>query len=72
MSFEKDFANLEKVAKKLEEEEVSLDDGIKLYEEGVGHLKNCIGKLGEQKGKLTVLKKQADKIIEEVENMADV
>lgn len=71
MSFEKDFASLEKVAKKLETEDISLDEGIKLYEEGVSHLKNCFGKLGEQKGKLTVLKKQADKIIEEVENMTD-
>ena len=71
MSFEKEFAELEKITKKFEEGGVALEEGMHLYEKGVEHLKNCLADMGEKKGKLTVLKKQADKLIKEVVEMCE-
>jgi len=71
MSFEKDFAELEKITKKFEDGKVSLEESVDLYEKGVESLKKCLSGLSEKKGKLKVLRKQADKIIEEVSDLCD-
>ena len=71
MSFEKEFTELEKITKKFEYGGVTLEESVMLYEKGVSHLKNCLADMGEKKGKLTVLKKQADKLIKEVMELCE-
>jgi exodeoxyribonuclease VII small subunit len=44
-SFEENFSRLEKILEKLENEEVSLDETLKLYEEGLTLTKICYNKL---------------------------
>ncbi len=65
MSFEKNLEKLEEIAKKLENKEMSLDEGISLYEEGLNLTKECLKSLSENKGKITLLTKEMDKLIQE-------
>lgn len=44
-SFEENFSRLEKILEKLENEDVSLDETLKLYEEGLTLTKICYDKL---------------------------
>ena len=44
-SFEESFARLEKILERLESDDVSLDETIKLYEEGLTLTKQCYDKL---------------------------
>ena len=53
---EKDIKRLEEIAKKLEEG-VSLDESLKLYEEGCNLAKNCLKELEKAKGKIIMVKK---------------
>lgn len=55
MSFEKKLSRLEAIIKKMEEGECSLDDSLKLFEEGVGLVKECHGKLNEAEQRVKVL-----------------
>ena len=41
MSFEKRLKRLEEIVEKMEEGEISLDDSLKLFEEGVKLSKEC-------------------------------
>ncbi|RPI15624.1 MAG: exodeoxyribonuclease VII small subunit [Ignavibacteriae bacterium] len=44
-SFEECFSRLEKILERLESEDVTLDETIKLYEEGLTLTKSCYDKL---------------------------
>lgn len=46
-SFEENFSRLEKILEKLESEEVTLEETIKLYEEGLALTKYCYDKLND-------------------------
>lgn len=46
-SFEENFSRLEKILEKLESEDVTLDETIKLYEEGLALTKYCYDKLND-------------------------
>ena len=48
------------IAKKLEEGS-SLDESLKLYEEGCKLAQNCLKELEKAKGKITIIKKEFDK-----------
>lgn len=54
ISFEAAFARLEEIVKALEEGKASLDESMKLYEEGVSLVRICGGKL--ENARRTVLK----------------
>lgn len=64
MNFEQSFKEFEAIVKKLEDPTLTLNDGVALFEKGVELLKDCYSQLGEAKGKITVLTKQLDGIIE--------
>lgn len=64
MDFEKAYKQFEEIVKKLESQNLPLNEGIALFEKGVTLLKECYNSLGESKGKITVLNKQLDEIIE--------
>lgn len=55
LTFEEAFSRLEKVVRRLEGEEVSLDDSLKLFEEGVSLSRICAAKLDAAEGKMRVL-----------------
>ena len=57
---EKDIKRLEEIAKKLEEG-TSLDESLKLYEEGCKLAQNCLKELEKAKGKITMIKKEFEK-----------
>lgn len=69
--FEIKLKKLEEIVLKLENEETPIDEAIKLFEEGVNISKELNEKLLEIKGKIEVIKKDAEgKIrLEEIEDI---
>jgi exodeoxyribonuclease VII small subunit len=58
--FERSLARLEEVVSKLESPQLSLDDAMKLFEEGVGLSRECQKQLEEAEGRVEILLKKAD------------
>ncbi|HWW50768.1 MAG TPA: exodeoxyribonuclease VII small subunit [Verrucomicrobiae bacterium] len=58
--FEKSLARLEEVVKRLEGTELSLDEAMKLFEEGVKLSRECQKQLEEAEGRVEILLKKAD------------
>lgn len=56
---------LNEIVSKLEEEKISLSQATELYKKGAELVKFCLNKLEETKGKITVIRKDLDKFIEE-------
>src|SRR5215469_14296759 len=58
--FEKSLARLEEVVKRLESTDLSLDEAMKLFEEGVKLSRECQKQLEEAEGRVEILLKKAD------------
>jgi exodeoxyribonuclease VII small subunit len=58
--FEQSLARLEEVVRKLESPQLSLDEAMKLFEEGVALSRECQKQLEEAEGKVEILLKKAD------------
>ena len=58
--FERSLARLEEVVGKLESPQLSLDEAMKLFEEGVALSRECQKQLEEAEGKVEILLKKAD------------
>lgn len=58
--FERSLARLEEVVRKLESPQLSLDDAMKLFEEGVELQRECQKQLEEAEGRVEILLKKAD------------
>jgi len=58
--FEKSLARLEEVVKRLEGTDLSLDEAMKLFEEGVKLSQECQKQLTEAEGRVEILLKKAD------------
>ena len=58
--FERSLARLEEVVRKLESPQLSLDDAMRLFEEGVGLSRECQKQLEEAEGRVEILLKKAD------------
>ncbi len=65
-SFEKSMADLEKIVRRLEAGDISLDDSLSEFEKGVSLLRDCEKKLDEAKGKVEQLIKNASGEIKSV------
>ena len=64
--FERSLARLEEVVRKLESPQLSLDDAMRLFEEGVELSRECQKQLEEAEGRVEILLKKADgKIVAE-------
>jgi exodeoxyribonuclease VII small subunit len=64
--FEKSLARLEEVVRRLESPQLSLDEAMKLFEEGVILSRECQKQLEEAEGRVEILLKKADgKIVAE-------
>ncbi len=58
--FERSLARLEEVVQKLEGANLSLDDAMKLFEEGVHLSRECQKQLAEAEARVEILLKKAD------------
>lgn len=58
MTYEKAIERLEEIVKVLEKNEVSLDESMKLFEEGTKLTSFCAGKLKKAEQKITELVKE--------------
>ena len=58
--FEKSLARLEEVVKRLESTDLSLDEAMKCFEEGVKLSRECQKQLEEAEGKVEILLRKAD------------
>ena len=58
--FEKSLTRLEEVVKRLESTDLSLDEAMKLFEEGVRLSRDCQKQLEEAEGKVEILLRKAD------------
>ena len=64
--FEKSLTRLEEVVKRMEGPDLSLDEAMKLFEEGVTLSRECQKQLEEAEGRVEILLKKADgKIVAE-------
>ena len=64
-TFEELMKKLEDITNKLEKEQLSLDDSVKLFEEGMQTSKKCNTKLEEAEKKITILLDENNEIREE-------
>jgi len=60
-SFENDLARLEEISRKLEDDNIDIEEAISLFEEGVKLSKTCIKTLKEADLKITELKADLEK-----------
>ncbi len=58
--FEKSLARLEEVVRRLESPQLSLDEAMKLFEEGVGLSHDCQKQLEQAEGRVEILLKKTD------------
>lgn len=62
MGFEKDIENLELIVSKLEQENLSIDEGLALYAEAIKLGKKLVEEIKESKGKLELLNQDLSRI----------
>ncbi len=60
LSFEQALKRLEEIVSKLEKGEISLEESIKIYEEGHQLVKTCLAKLEKAEATVNALKKDAN------------
>ena len=65
VNFEEFFVNFDEITNKLEKEQLSLDESVKLFEEGMQISKECNSKLEDAEKRITILINQNDEIKEE-------
>ena len=64
LKFETALDKLSEVIKKLEDSETSLDEALKLYEEGISLIRFCTQKLDDAEQKIKLLQKSGDTVSE--------
>lgn len=64
MEFETKLQQLESIAAKLGDKALPLEEGIALYEQGVSLTKDCLKSLSECKGRIAVIRKEMDELLE--------
>ena len=59
--FEESFAKLKEISEKISDEETSLEDSIRLYEEGMKYYEECSGILKKAEQKIEIMDTEPDK-----------
>lgn len=67
MDYEKKLAEIEKLVEKLESSETTLNEGVKLFEEGVALTKECLEMLAQYKGKISSIEEEVNKLLADAE-----
>ncbi len=65
MSFEKDLDRIEQIAAQLDRADLTLDESLKLFEEGIQRLRAASEALTKAEGRVTTLVEQANGALEE-------
>ena len=65
MKLEEKIARMEEISVLLENPNLNIDEGVKLYEEGALLAKDCLAQLQEVKGKVNIIKKDLEVYKEE-------
>ena len=65
LNFEQAMMRLEEIVRSLETGSATLDESLKLYEEGIGLVRTCGAKLDEAEAKIKLLNAAADGTVEE-------
>jgi len=65
MSFEKDLERLEQIASQLDRADLTLDESLKLFEEGIQRLRAASDALAKAEGRVTTLVEEANGALEE-------
>ena len=65
MNFETAYSKLEEIVKKLEGQNVSLEESIALFNSGIELSKECLKCLNESKGKIQLLTDELNNLCEE-------
>lgn len=64
MTFEQTLARLEAIAARLDQDDLPLDEALKLFEEGITHLRTATAALASAEGKVKTLIEQAEGVFE--------
>ena len=64
LNFDRSLKQLEEIVGKMETDELSLEESIKLFEEGMKLSKSCQAALKEAEGKIQKLSKQGDSLVD--------
>ena len=65
MTFEQNLNKLEEIVEKLNQNEVGIEESIKLFEKGVLVSEQALSALNEGRGKITILKQRMDELLDE-------
>lgn len=65
MKLDENLKKIEDIVASMENPELSISDGVELYEQGVKLAKECLSELNSVKGKVTAIKKDLDAYREE-------
>lgn len=65
LSYEEAIKKLEEIVNKLESGQISMTEAVQLFEDGQKLVKVCYKEIESAKGKLSVIKEELDKLIEE-------
>lgn len=68
MNIEKDIEKLDKLVAKLESETLSIDASLETFNEAIEAAKTCLAGIKNSKGKLELLKNEAERIELTLEN----
>jgi exodeoxyribonuclease VII small subunit len=64
MSFEKKVHRLEEIVRALESKDLSLEKGLKLFEEGIACLRDASAELSKAEAAVQVLRERTDGVLE--------
>jgi len=67
MKLEKELERLDKIVEDMEKEELTLEDSLQLFKEGIKLAKGCVSFINEKKGELKVLDEQLKELEVEIE-----
>lgn len=62
MNFENNLLKLEELLNKLENDKISIDDSLNLYEDAIALSKKCLESINKSKGKLELLTQDLNKM----------
>ena len=65
MKLDENLKKIEDIVSSMEDPNLSINEGVKLYEQGVTLAKECLSELNDIKGKENVIKKDLDAYREE-------
>jgi exodeoxyribonuclease VII small subunit len=70
-SFEKDISRLEEISLLLEKDDISLEEALQLYEEGIELSKSCLETLKNAELKVNVIRKKLNNVSEGQEEISE-